>query len=132
LKTFKASFLFALTWLLMVTILLCIPGSTLPKINWHDKIWLDKWVHFFLFLILVLFWCRAYLIKRSKINVKKIFFTITFLSVIYGIGMEIVQHYFVPFRSFDYGDMIADALGSVAGYFFSINRFRKNNTKANN
>jgi len=116
----------------MVTMLLCIPGSTLPKINWPDKIWLDKWVHFFLFLMLVLFWCRAYLIKGSKVNVKKIFFTITILSVIYGIGMEIVQHYFIPFRSFDYGDMIADALGSVAGYFFSINRFRKINTKASN
>jgi VanZ family protein len=46
--------------------------------------------------------------------------------MIYGIGMEIVQHYFVPLRSFDYGDMIADGLGSTAGYFISANRFLKN------
>jgi len=50
---------------------------------------------------------------------------VTILSVMYGIGMEIVQHYFIPFRSFDLGDMIADGLGSIIGYFVSIKRFAK-------
>jgi len=38
----------------------------------------------------------------------------------YGIVMEIVQHYFIPFRSFDIGDMIADSIGAIAGYFISV------------
>ena len=125
LKTIKASLLFAVAWLLMITTLLCIPGSKLPKINWDDKIWLDKWVHIFLFLLLVLLWCRAYSSKGRKPGVRKIFLTITILSIIYGVGMEIIQHYFIPFRSFDYGDIIADCLGSMAGYFNSVNRFPK-------
>jgi len=125
LKHFRTAFLFAFTWLLFVTILLCTPGSKLPKIGWSDKIWLDKWAHIFLFFVLVFLWCRAYLKRELAINIKKICFTIAILSVVYGIGMEIVQHYFIPFRSFDYGDMIADAIGSIAGYFISVNRFVK-------
>ena len=126
LKILKTATLIAVAWLLFVTTLLCTPGSKLPKISWDDKILLDKWVHIFLFLVLVFLWCRIFLRRPSRINIQKIFLTITILSVIYGIGMEVIQHYFIPFRSFDYGDMIADALGSIAGYFISLNRFLKN------
>ena len=66
-----------------------------------------------------------FLNKRSKVGVKKIFLAITLLSMIYGIGMEVVQHYFIPFRSFDYGDILADGLGSAAGYFISVQRMQK-------
>ena len=124
-KTFQASLLFAVGWLLMLTILLCIPGSKLPKIDWHDKIWLDKWAHFFLFLTLVFLWCKVYTNKIANVKVKRIFLVIAILSMIYGIGLEFVQHYFIPFRSFDYGDMIADGLGAMAGYFFAGNRLLK-------
>jgi VanZ family protein len=44
-------------------------------------------------------------------------------GIVYGIAMEIVQKYFIPFRSFDLGDIIADGIGCVAGYFFAIKRF---------
>ena len=126
LKTFQSSLLFAVGWLLLVTILLCIPGSKLPKINWNDKIWLDKWAHFFLFLTLVFLWCRVYTNKIPPGKVKRIYLAIVIISMIYGIGTEIVQHYFIPFRYFDYRDIIADSLGAMAGYFFAGNRFLKN------
>lgn len=74
--------------------------------------------------MLVLLWC-GYFIKGSKVKGKEIFVKITILSIIYGIGMEVVQHYFIPYRSFAYGDIIADGLGSVAGYFISAKRFEK-------
>jgi VanZ family protein len=105
-----------------VTILLCIPGTELPKVTWSTKIWLDKWVHIFLFLVLVWFWCRAYK-SIEKIKAKKTFIAITVLSIFYGVIMEIIQQYFIPFRSFDVGDMIADSIGAIAGYFISIKRF---------
>ncbi|HEU4860438.1 MAG TPA: VanZ family protein [Chitinophagaceae bacterium] len=124
-KTFKAWLLVAVIWVLIVTTLHCLPGSRLPKISWQDKIFLDKWIHFFLFLLLVFLWSRFYSNKRSIAGVKKIFLTITILSMIYGIGMEVVQHYFIPFRSFAYEDIVADGLGSAAGYFISIKRFVK-------
>ena len=118
LKTTKSSFVFAIGWLLLITILLCIPGTRLPKVSWSDKIWLDKWIHIFLFLVLVFLWCKACKTIYSKRN----FIIVTLLSIVYGIAMEIVQHYFIPFRSFDYDDIIADGLGSVGGYFISVKR----------
>ena len=118
---------FAIGWLLLVTALLCIPGTQFPKITWQNKIWLDKWIHVFLFLILVFLWCRTYLNKHSTSQLKTKFINVTILSIIYGAAMEIVQHYFIPFRSFDYGDMIADTIGSGTGYFISVKRFLRTN-----
>lgn len=121
-KFSKSYFVCAVAWLVLITILLCIPGTNLPKVGWGDKIWLDKWVHIFLFLILVWLWSLTYK-KVEAFKVKKIFITITVLSIVYGIMMEIVQHFFIPFRSFDIGDMIADSIGAIAGYFIGARKF---------
>jgi VanZ family protein len=124
LKKNVSSIVFAVTWLLLVTILLCIPGTKLPKIGWQDKIWLDKWIHVFLFMVLVILWTKAYSNKKNiQQGSRKIFIQIMVIGCLYGVLMEIVQKYFIPFRSFDLGDIIADGIGCVAGYFFAIKRF---------
>jgi len=124
LKKNVLTIVFAVLWLLLVTSLLCTPGAKLPKITWGDKIWFDKWVHIFLFMILVILWSKAYSHKKNIQNdSRKIFFQIMILGIFYGVAMEIVQKYFIPFRSFDLMDIIADGIGCVAGYFFAIKRF---------
>jgi VanZ family protein len=117
---------FAVTWLLTITTLLCIPGTKLPKITWQDKIWLDKWIHVFLFMTLVLLWNKVYTDKKnSQDNIRKIFSQIMILGFLYGFAMELVQKYFIPFRSFDIGDILADGAGCFIGYLISIKRFVK-------
>jgi len=118
----KFFFAAAIFWLLLVTLLLCLPGTEFPKITWLNKIWIDKWVHIFLFLILVILWCKAYWSKQKKENFRKFFFRVAVLSLIYGVMMELVQHFFIPFRSFDLLDIVADGVGSISG-FFLINRW---------
>jgi hypothetical protein len=39
--------------------------------------------------------------------------------------MEFVQKYFIYNRSFDEGDIVADALGGALGVYFSIKKFIK-------
>ena len=125
LKKNVSTIVFAIIWLLLVTSLLCIPGTKLPKITWQDKIWLDKWVHIFLFMILVILWSKAYSHKKdTRSGSRKIFLKIMITGIVYGIAMEIVQKYFIPFRSFDFGDIIADAIGCVVGYLISIKKFK--------
>jgi VanZ family protein len=125
LKKNVAAIVFAVIWLLLVTSLLCIPGTRLPKITWEDKVWLDKWVHIFLFMILVILWSKAYSHKKNThSDGRKIFLEIMIVGCFYGIAMEFVQKYFIPFRSFDVGDIIADAIGCVVGYLFSIKKFK--------
>jgi len=119
----QAPAIFAIVWLLLITALLCIPGTELPKFKWDNKIFLDKWIHIFLFMVLVILWCRAYLYKRSTNNIRKTFIIIAILSVMYGIMMEIVQENFIPFRSFDFIDMLANGVGCIAGYFFASKKF---------
>jgi VanZ family protein len=126
LKRDASRIVFAIIWLLLVTSLLCIPGTKLPKVTWEDKIWLDKWVHVFLFMVLVILWSKAYSNKKNiQNNIRKIFFQIMILGFLYGISMELVQKYFIPFRSFDLFDILADGVGCFIGYLLSLKRFVK-------
>jgi VanZ family protein len=113
----------AVAWFILTTFLLCLPGSAFPKEHWFDKIWLDKWIHVALFAIMVFLWCRIIL----KITGKKrsYFIQIALCFFLYGIVMEFIQKYFIPNRSFDVGDIIADGVGSLAGLFFSVQVYIK-------
>jgi VanZ family protein len=46
------------------------------------------------------------------------------IGIFYGIAMELVQKYFIPFRSFDLGDILADGIGCIVGFFYSIKKFK--------
>jgi VanZ family protein len=110
-------------WLLLVTILLCLPGGALPKKNWLDKILFDKLVHVFLFAMLNIIWLRLTIDFRGK-RIRLIFIT-TGICLLYGIIMEIIQEYFIPNRSFDVGDIVADAVGCVIGGVIFSKRYIK-------
>lgn len=122
LKDPKFFFAAAIFWLLFVTFLLSLPGTEFPKITWLNKIWIDKWVHFLIFLILVILWCRAYGSKQKKGSLRKVFIRIAVLCLIHGVAMELIQHFFISFRSFEMLDIVADGAGCIAG-FFLVNRW---------
>ena len=113
----------ALTWVIIVTVLLCLPGSALPKESWFDKIGLDKWIHVTLFLIIVILWCRH--VSTSEGKKIRYFSQIAIYFFVYGIAMEIVQKYFIPNRSFDLKDILADGLGCSIGLLISVRSIKK-------
>jgi len=45
--------------------------------------------------------------------------------LIYGIAMELVQKYFIPNRSFDLKDILADGLGCAVGLLISRRYIKK-------
>ncbi|MEO7923651.1 MAG: VanZ family protein [Chitinophagaceae bacterium] len=127
LKKLKPSFVPGILWLILSTVLLVIPGSSFPKDDWLGKIWFDKWVHIGMFAALVALWCWGVLrIQNNKGMLRKKFLLTAILALGYGIGMEFVQKYFVVNRSFDTGDIVADAGGCVLGLIFSLGRYIKN------
>ncbi len=113
----------AITWVIIVTVLLCLPGSALPKENWFDKIWLDKWIHVILFSIMVYLWCQY--VSTSAGKKIRYFRQIAIYFFLYGIAMELVQKYFIPNRSFDLKDILADGLGCVIGLLIAGRYIKK-------
>ena len=94
---------------------------------------LDKWVHVFLLAILTIAWCWAYIgtnKRKNNLANKKAFLVITLVVILYGVTMEFVQKNWVPFRSFDGGDIIADAIGAQIGYLIAVRLFIKNKTRS--
>jgi len=118
--------LLAVSWFIISAILLTLPGSAIPKEDWLGKIWIDKWVHIGMFSIMVFLWCKTVLkMDTENKKLKIIFFFIAEICLGYGIGMEFVQKYFIPNRSFDVGDIIADAIGCSIGLAYSMRRYIK-------
>ncbi|TCJ14076.1 hypothetical protein EPD60_08675 [Flaviaesturariibacter flavus] len=90
--------------------LFLLPGDALPKENWLDRIFFDKWVHIGLFGLLALLccWCLQNVGPRAgRILLAAL--------CCYGMLVEVVQGLWVPHRSFDLWDFVADAAGAAAG-----------------
>jgi hypothetical protein len=127
----KKNYLFlsaAIGWFIISIILLTLPGTAFPQEDWLDKIWFDKWVHIGMFSILAWLWCAYWYyhkMNEAAATLKRIFIAIGIFCLLYGILMEFVQKNYIPYRSFDFGDIVADAVGSSLGSFFSTWRYIK-------
>lgn len=110
---------FAVIWLVIISVLFFLPGSALPKEKLFEEIFFDKWVHFALFAPLLFGW-RFYFPDDVWYS-----WGILLLALCYGFGVEVIQHYFIPNRSFDLGDVTADVLGAAAGVW-AWHRHKKN------
>jgi VanZ family protein len=122
----NASLYLAVLYFIISVVLLVLPGSDLPRENWLSAIYFDKWVHIGMFALLVFLWCRV-LSKRNyearKLNT--VFVQIALAAIVYGTIMELIQGLFIPGRSGDVSDIIADTVGAWGGYYFSRWRFIK-------
>jgi VanZ family protein len=106
--------------LVFFSFLFCIPGSAIPKDDWLDKIWADKWVHIGIFTSLGFLWSNA-----LEINTTRVFFILVFVAVLYGLAIEIVQDQFITNRSFDLGDLVADFIGCLGGVWLRTRYIKK-------
>jgi len=116
-------FLPAFLWFVLILLLLIIPGKNLPESSFLDEIYFDKWVHISLFGMLVYLHYPALL--KIKLASGKVLGWIAMYAWIYGILMEFVQKYWVPNRSFDVTDIIADGAGCLLAYLWLKRRLAK-------
>jgi len=105
---------FPLAWTLFTILLLCLPGSIVPGAGIFGMKNLDKIIHVILFGMNVLFWGWHFESSYRPIwQLRVIFIGATASMITIGIIMEYIQLYFIPNRSFDTGDIVADIVGSV-------------------
>ena len=113
------SFLPGILGFIVATMLFCLPSEEFPEAGWLDQLHLDKFIHVGLFIMLVVLWClpAGYRLENKK-RVDTIYIWITVAFIIYGIAIEFIQRNFIPHRSFDFFDIVADAIGCGLGFFF--------------
>ena len=105
---------FPLSLTLLTILLLCLPGSIVPGTGIFALKNLDKVIHVLLFGLNVLFWGWHYATsERQARDLRLIFIGATVGMIGLGIIMEYVQMYFIPNRSFDGYDIVADIIGLV-------------------
>jgi VanZ family protein len=100
--------------ILVYCLLIFIQSSRpLPEIK-SNLPYFDKVLHFAAYALLGALFLRAFNTTQIKHNLKLIIMLSILLSSLYGISDEIHQS-FVPFRTADTMDALADILGSVFG-----------------
>ncbi|HUR11536.1 MAG TPA: VanZ family protein [Flavitalea sp.] len=99
-------------WTLLTIVLLCLPGSALPGGGLFNIPQLDKVAHLILFGGIALLWIYQFR-HQGKATFPKMLMTVVALTILLGIIMEFVQLNYIPNRSFDVGDIIADAAGAI-------------------
>ncbi|HYF32861.1 MAG TPA: VanZ family protein [Chitinophagaceae bacterium] len=108
-----------LGWTIFTQILLSLPGSLFEGSGLFHVPHLDKIAHLGLFGGLAFFWI-LFFFHRNNTLTKNTAWGILFLIALYGIGVEFFQYNFIPRRSFDMGDIVADICGALCGYFATI------------
>ncbi len=109
------TFIWVVIEIVMVFILLSLPGNNFhTQSKWFGDFPIDKLVHVCLFGSLSL----SFFIHFEKTNyppLKKVRAKalVLIFCILYGIGMEFYQKYFVPSRGFEVNDMLADAIGAI-------------------
>ena len=118
--------------IVIIFILLSLPGSNFHEpSNWFGDFPIDKVVHVCLFgslsfSILVHFETSVY----EKLKTVRAHAYVLIFCILYGIGMEYYQKYFVPSRGFDVNDMLADAAGAIMA-LPALYQLRKINQRKN-
>ena len=111
------SFVPAICAFVVATLLFCLPGDQLSDASWLEELELDKVVHIGLFAGLVFLWCLPFQLLVENPRRRKIIYGWIALSFIaYGVAIEFIQRDFIPFRSFDLYDIVADTIGCAIGW----------------
>ncbi len=93
-------------WLTAIS-LTPLDSLDLPSFKFADKI-----VHFFLYFFLALFWMLALPKIKQTLN------RLLIIIILWGIFIEVLQEYFIPGRTGDVFDAIANTFGGLFAILF--------------
>lgn len=100
----------ALLWTVIILVASLMPKGAIPNQALFDIRGLDKFAHFVFYFLLVLLWSFAF--YPSKKRVERIIFI---ASILFGLGMEILQWQLNNGRHFEIPDLLANIIGSIGG-----------------
>ena len=110
-KRFYFYLVSSISWFFLIVYLLIFYKSVDVK---SPTIYFDKIIHFMLFFIQSFLIIKTYFSIKFSINFFKM---ILILLLIFCFLIEIIQ-IIVPYRTFEYSDLLSNILGSVMGSVF--------------
>ena len=116
-----STFKWGLLWSLFILIICFLPGSKLPNPTFLSKIYFDKIIHLLVYLILFIL-----VFKGAKEIIGMPLLFSAFYCIIYGLIIELVQHFLIIDRSGELFDVFANVVGVFIGMIFVIIK-KKNN-----
>jgi len=109
-----------LLWSLFILFICLLPGNNLPESSFLTEIYFDKLIHGFLYCVLFILVLIG--VKESM----KFPFLITFIyCVLYGLLIELIQHFLIKDRLGEVNDIYANLVGAFIGIIIAA--FKKNN-----
>ena len=119
-------FLPGILWWYLSYYLFTIPGSKLPKASWLDvhSPHFDKLVHIGLFggLMITFGWGAYKAIRNARpVAYKCIYLLFCIFFLLFGVAVEYIQ--VNKGRSYSFEDIMADAIGCLAGLSFCLWNF---------
>ncbi len=124
----KYPFAPGILFFLFTLFLFTLPGDALPSSGWLKIPNKDKIVHYCLFFLVCHFFSLP--VKYTSATKSAAFnwlVIISLLAIGYGIAIEFVQKWWIPNRSFELWDIVADSTGSIAAFVTNYMRFKRNN-----
>ena len=112
---FIKSFWPAIIWGIFIFIMSAFPGDDIPKSFIINIPFVDKIIHFFLyFLLVILILLGSSRKSKTTLTIRKFLFAF-FISLLYGILLELLQDLVFIMRGADLLDIAANAAGSFIG-----------------
>lgn len=123
---FIKSFWPAIIWGIFILIMSSFPGDDIPKSFIINIPFADKIIHFFLyFLLVILILLGSSKKSKTTLTIRKFLFAF-FISLLYGILLELLQDLVFIMRDADLLDIAANAAGSFIGLltFYYIKEYK--------
>jgi hypothetical protein len=120
-------FIPGIAWFFLILVLISLPGSKIPEVEtWLNDIYFDKWVHTVLFAGLVFLFIFPVSKMPLALQVKKnLAIKIVIAACTWGLTTEFIQKFFIPDRSFDPFDLIADSFGAMIAFVWCRLKYLK-------
>ncbi len=113
-------FLPGIAWFFVVMVITFLPGENVPGNSLLERLYFDKWVHAGIFGLMVILFIRPLVVSSLTESQKvRYFFRIALAVSLWGLATEFIQKHFIPGRSFDIWDFVADSIGCGLAYLFS-------------
>ncbi len=102
-------------WTLLVVLLSIAPPQSLSGVN-PTLPNFDKIVHFIFYVFVVYLWIVGFKKQTSSKKIREhAFYIVVFGALILGLTLEIIQHFYIKNRFFEYRDLIANSFGCIFG-----------------